>query len=132
MCNFTHTSLEASEKEKQSEVYAGDMLIKRCDWNVDQDIVSLIKEGVVLIIQVTMRSSIYNSTEKAKEIEMEGGPAHCGLSVLSFSGSIYSQHWQKAKKQLCIFSWACQIRNRLLRLINEPQTLAKTNCQQQP
>lgn len=31
MCNFTYAFLEASEKEKQPEVYAGNMLIKRCD-----------------------------------------------------------------------------------------------------
>lgn len=128
MCNFTYTSLQASEKEKQSEIYAGDMLIERCDWNVNQDIVSLIKEAVVLIIHIIMRSSICKSRKKAKEIETEGDPAQYGLSGLGFSSSIYSQHWQKAKKQLCIFSWACQIRNRLLRLINEPQTLAKMNC----
>lgn len=61
MCNFTHASLEPCEKEKQPEVYAGNMLIKRCDWNVNQDILRLTKEGDVLILYISMRSSIAQS-----------------------------------------------------------------------
>lgn len=53
MCNFTYASLEASEKEKQLEDYAGNMLIKRCDWNVNQDCLRLTKEGDVLISTLT-------------------------------------------------------------------------------
>lgn len=61
ICNFTYAFLEASEKEKQPEVYAGNMLIKRCDWNVNQDILRLTNEGDVLILYITMRSSIAQS-----------------------------------------------------------------------